>query len=80
MKILTSLSIALVVGLAGCNLSSADSVKGSGIIKTEKRTLAPFYSLNRNKEDWHRQFLSGTTVFVKKTVPGETVCAFNYPT
>jgi hypothetical protein len=45
MKILTSLSIALVVGLAGCNLSSADSVKGSGIIKTEKRTLAPFYSL-----------------------------------
>jgi len=46
MKILTSLSIALVVGLAGCNLSSAaDRVKGSGIMKTEKRSLAPFDSL-----------------------------------
>src|SRR5215470_12130030 len=46
MKILTSLSIALVVGLAGCNLgSTTDRVKGSGIIKTEKRSLAPFDSL-----------------------------------
>src|SRR5215813_8948798 len=46
MKILTSLCIALVVGLAGCNLSSTtDRVKGSGIIKTEKRSLAPFDSL-----------------------------------
>jgi len=46
MKTLTSLSIALVVGLAGCNLSSVThSVKGSGIIKTEKRSLAPFDSL-----------------------------------
>src|SRR5215475_11402431 len=26
-------------------------------------------SLNRSSKDWHRQFLSGTTVFVQKTVP-----------
>src|SRR5262245_29868062 len=46
MKILTSLSIALVVCLAGCNLSSTtDRVKGSGIIETEKRSLAPFDSV-----------------------------------
>ena len=46
MKILTSLSIALVVGLTGCNLiSTTDRVKGSGIMKTEKRSLAPFDSL-----------------------------------
>ena len=46
MKILTSLSIALFVGLTGCNLiSTTDRVKGSGIIKTEKRSLAPFDSL-----------------------------------
>ena len=46
MKILTSLSIALVVGLAGCNLiSTTDRVKGSGIMKSEKRSLAPFDSL-----------------------------------
>jgi Putative auto-transporter adhesin, head GIN domain len=46
MKKLTSLSIALVVGLAGCNLiSTTDRVKGSGIMKTEKRSLAPFDSL-----------------------------------
>jgi len=46
MKILISLPIALVVGLAGCNLiSTTDRVKGSGIMKTEKRSLAPFDSL-----------------------------------
>jgi len=46
MKILTSLSIALVVGLAGCNLiSTTDRVKGSGIMKSEKRSLTPFDSL-----------------------------------
>jgi hypothetical protein len=46
MKILTSLSMALVIGLAGCNLSSATGgVKGSGITKTEKRSLASFDSL-----------------------------------
>lgn len=46
MKILTSLSMALVIGLAGCNLSGgAGGVKGSGIMKTEKRSLAPFDSL-----------------------------------
>jgi len=46
MKILTSLSIALVVGLAGCSLiSTTDRVKGSGIVKTEKRSLAPFDSV-----------------------------------
>ena len=37
-------------------------------------------SLNRSRKDWHRQSLSGTTVFVKKTVPKETVRAFNYRT
>src|SRR5215510_12524472 len=46
MKILTPLSIALVVGLAGCSLiSTTERVKGSGIVKTEKRSLAPFDSL-----------------------------------
>src|SRR5215510_12907450 len=46
MKILTSLSLALVVGLVGCNLNNTtDRVKGSGIMKTEKRSLAPFDSL-----------------------------------
>ena len=43
MKILTTLSLALVVGFAGCNLGgSINGVKGSGIIKTEKRSVAPF--------------------------------------
>src|SRR5215813_13235269 len=36
--------------------------------------------LNRSKKDWHRQSLPGTTVFVQKTVPKETVHAFNYRT
>lgn len=46
MKILTSLSIALVVGLSGCNLGvTTDKVKGSGVTKTEKRSVAPFDSL-----------------------------------
>jgi hypothetical protein len=36
--------------------------------------------LNRSRKDWHRQFLSGTTVFVQKTVPKETVRAFDYRT
>jgi hypothetical protein len=36
--------------------------------------------LNQSKEDWHRQFLSGNTVFVKKTVPSETVRTLNYRT
>src|SRR5262245_51688122 len=46
MKILTSLSIALVIILAGCgHISTADKVKGSGIVKTEKRSLTPFDSL-----------------------------------
>src|SRR5215510_16095318 len=46
MKILTSLSIALVIILAGCgHISTTDKVKGSGIVKTEKRSLTPFDSL-----------------------------------
>src|SRR5262249_35045333 len=45
MKILTSLSMALVIGLAGCSLSGGAGVKGSGIMKTEKRSLAPFDSI-----------------------------------
>jgi hypothetical protein len=38
------------------------------------------FNLNRSRKDWHRQFLSGTTVFVQKTVPKETVRAFDYRT
>jgi len=46
MKILTSLSIALVIILAGCShISIFDRVKGSGIVKTENRSLTPFTSL-----------------------------------
>src|SRR5215475_1895770 len=46
MKILKSLSMAFVIVLAGCNLSiGASGVKGSGIMKTEKRSLAPFDSI-----------------------------------
>ncbi len=46
MKILTSLSIALVIILAGCShISTTEGVKGSGIDKTEKRSLTPFTSL-----------------------------------
>jgi hypothetical protein len=49
MKILTLLSIALVVGLAGCNLiNTTPKVKGSGISKTEKRSIPPFASLEVN--------------------------------
>ena len=46
MKILISLGIALMIGLVGCNsLGNAGRIKGSGIVKTEKRSLAPFTSL-----------------------------------
>src|SRR5262245_50512404 len=46
MKILTSLSIALLIILVGCShIGSTDRVKGSGIVKTEKRALTPFASL-----------------------------------
>lgn len=46
MKILTLLSIGLLIGLAGCNLvPTTDRVQGSGIMKTEKRPLASFSSL-----------------------------------
>ena len=37
-------------------------------------------TLNQSNKDWHRQFLSGTTVSAMKTVPEETVHAFNYRT
>ena len=46
MKILTSLSIALVIILVGCShIITTDRVNGSGIVKTEKRSLTPFTSL-----------------------------------
>ncbi|WP_196527538.1 GIN domain-containing protein [Nostoc commune] len=49
MKILTLLNIGLVIGLAGCNLiSSTSNVQGSGNVKTEKRSLASFASLDVN--------------------------------
>lgn len=47
MKILTLLSIGLVIGLAGCSISGYTSkVKGSGVVKTEKRSLASFSALD----------------------------------
>jgi Putative auto-transporter adhesin, head GIN domain len=49
MKILTPLSIAIVISLAGCShIISTDKIKGSGIAKTEKRSVAPFTSLEVN--------------------------------
>ena len=46
MKILTLLCIGFVISLTGCNLiHTTPKVKGSGISKTEKRTLAPFTAL-----------------------------------
>jgi Putative auto-transporter adhesin, head GIN domain len=49
MKRLTLLSIGLVIGLAGCNfISSSSNVQGSGIAKTEKRSMASFNSLDVN--------------------------------
>jgi hypothetical protein len=46
MKILALLSIGLLACLTGCNLiPTTDKVKGSGVIKTEKRPLALFTSL-----------------------------------
>ncbi|MCY7384172.1 MAG: DUF2807 domain-containing protein [Microcoleus sp. CAN_BIN18] len=47
MKILTLLSIGLVTGLVGCNLIILNpNLQGSGIVKTEKRSLASFDSLD----------------------------------
>jgi len=46
MKILTLVSIGLVVGLTGCSLISTAKVKGSGIGKTEKRSVTSFDSLD----------------------------------
>src|SRR5882762_9583389 len=47
MKILTLLSIGSVIGLTGCSLiSTTAKVKGSGILKNEKRSLASFDSLD----------------------------------
>lgn len=48
MKRLTLLSIGLVIGLAGCIISNPGGVKGSGIAKTEKRSVASFDSLDVN--------------------------------
>jgi hypothetical protein len=49
MKILMLLSIGLVIGLTGCIFSiNPNEVKGSGIVKTEKRSLASFSSLDAN--------------------------------
>jgi len=47
MKLLSLLCIGLVFGLAGCNfINTTAGVKGSGIVKTEKRSLTPFSSLD----------------------------------
>ncbi len=49
MKIFKLLSIGLVIALAGCGLIILNpNVKGSGIVKTEKRSLASFNSLDVN--------------------------------
>lgn len=46
MKILTALGIGLLVCLTGCSLiPNPDRVKGSGVMKNEKRSLAPFSTL-----------------------------------
>jgi hypothetical protein len=46
MKRLTLLSIGLAIGLAGCLVSNPSNIKGSGITKTETRTLASFNALD----------------------------------
>ena len=46
MKTLTLLCIVLVIGLSGCSLISTAKVRGSGIEKTEKRSIASFDSLD----------------------------------
>lgn len=47
MKISALLSIGLVVALTGCGLTgSIAKVKGSGVVKTEKRSLASFDSVD----------------------------------
>jgi len=49
MKRLKLLSIGLVIGLAGCNfISNPSNVQGSGIAKTENRSVAAFDSLDVN--------------------------------
>jgi hypothetical protein len=49
MKILTILSIGLLIGLTGCKLlNPTDRVKGSGIKKTETRSPASFTALEVN--------------------------------
>jgi hypothetical protein len=49
MKLLILLCIGFVIGMTGCKLiNTTPKVKGSGINKTEKRTLAPFTSLEVN--------------------------------
>ncbi len=46
MKLLTLFCAGLIFGLAGCSLMSTTArVKGSGVVKTEKRSLPPFSSL-----------------------------------
>jgi hypothetical protein len=47
MKIFTLLCIVLAIALVGCSLVSiSDKVKGSGVVKTEKRSVASFSSLD----------------------------------
>lgn len=46
MKRLTLLSIGLVIGLAGCIIINPGGVKGSGIAKTETRSLGSFNALD----------------------------------
>ena len=49
MKILTLLAVGLVMGSVGCNLMhTTPKVKGSGTVKSEKRSLAPFTALDAN--------------------------------
>jgi hypothetical protein len=44
MKIWILVCIAIIVA-TGCNVISANKVKGSGVVKTEKRSLAPYTAL-----------------------------------
>lgn len=47
MKIGILLTLGLLIGLKGCSfINTADKIKGSGLVKTEKRSLARFASLD----------------------------------
>jgi len=48
MKVLILVSGLVVMASVGCNLTGANKIKGSGVVKSEKRSLAPFTALDVN--------------------------------